>query len=137
MISIWGLGKNVSKIGKYQKWAIRTIFCLKYNAHTTWYFKKYGLLKFEDLRDWVILTLARTFIAGNKPKAYSHFLTYLSTTHPRKHHFSQPFPDSQIIRLPQHIIPNIWNNNLNIINEVYEENQTIKSFQNKLKKKLI
>ena len=46
-ILTWGV--KPGRLQKLQKWAIRTMTCSKYNAHTEPIFKKHGLLKIVDL----------------------------------------------------------------------------------------
>ena len=45
-IILWG--KELKRINKLQKWAIRTIDVAKYNAHTEPIFKRLHLLKAQD-----------------------------------------------------------------------------------------
>ena len=46
-ILLWG--RNTKRIRKLQKWAIRSITCSKYNAHTDPLFIKLKLLKIDDI----------------------------------------------------------------------------------------
>ena len=54
-ILLWG--SNLKRIGKLQKYAVRTITNSKYNAHTDPIFKRHLLLKVGDIHELNILKL--------------------------------------------------------------------------------
>ena len=108
-IAIWGKGKGIGKIVKYQKWALRTALGLKYNAHTTYYFKKYELLKFEDIKDQFILTKLHQVARGEGHPSYNAYLTFHRKKNRTDNIFETPFPDTQITKLPQYLLPVTWN----------------------------
>ena len=55
-ILLWG--KNIRRICKLQKWAVRSITCSKYNAHTDPLFIKLKILKVDDIYKLNLLKFA-------------------------------------------------------------------------------
>ena len=108
-ITIWGGGKGIGQIIKYQKWALRTALNLKFNAHTTYYFKKYDLLQLEDIRNLFIMTKLHLVANQEGHNSYNKYLTFHKLKNRVTNVFEIPFPDSQITKLPQYILPKTWN----------------------------
>ena len=70
-ILLWG--KNTKRVTKLQKWAVRTITCSKYNAHTDPIFKRLHILKLCDIYN---LTALKFYYKYNKdllPKSFHDF----------------------------------------------------------------
>ena len=60
LLPVWGSAKkrHLCPIINLQKWCIRTTFGLRFSAHTSGIFKKFKLLKFDDLYKNAILKTA-------------------------------------------------------------------------------
>ena len=54
-------GKNIKRINKLQKWAVRTIYNSKYNAHTDPLLKKLKSLKATDIYKLSALKLCHKY----------------------------------------------------------------------------
>ena len=107
----WGHGKNSHKIAKLQKWALRTTLNLKYNAHTSPFFHKYSLLKFEDVRDLSIACKMRQYIIDEAPPIYydNEFFDYHAERNRRPHYFKLSLTKKPLDKLPLYIFPTVWN----------------------------
>ena len=108
-ITIWGNGRGIGKIVKYQKWALRTALGLRYNAHTTYYFKKHNLLRFDDIRDLFTLTKLKNVASGDGHPSYNAYLKFHLKRNRIDNVYEIPFPDAQIKKLPQYVLPTTWN----------------------------
>ena len=81
-ILLWG--KNTKRIQKLQKWAVRSITCSKYNAHTDPIFIKLKLLKIHDLYK---LNLLKFFFKYNENSLPNYFNGMFDSIYPN-HHYS-------------------------------------------------
>ena len=133
-ISIWGHGKGWQGIEKLNKWCLRTVLNLKYNSHTSKYFKANNLLTFTDLRDSTILIKLREFIEKITPNFYNNMLTYHPEKNRKTHVFNVPFPDAITTKFPQYIFPRTWNNENFSTSDIQPNAKKFKTF---IKKRMI
>ena len=84
-VLLWG--KNVARIWKLQKWAVRSITLSKYNAHTDPLFIKLKLLKIEDIYSLCTLKLYHKYKNNLLPNFFTGMFdaTYLSHDYPTRH----------------------------------------------------
>ena len=123
-------------IAKSQKWALRTTLNLKYNAHTSKFFKQFNLLKFEDLRDLTIACKMRQYIVKEAPRVYyeRHFFDYHAEKNRKHHRFGLNLTRKPLDKLPLYAFPTLWNN-LNLGKNDLRVSK--KAFKNMMKEWLI
>ena len=78
-VLLWG--KNVKRIFKLQKWAVRAICSSKYNAHTDPLFIKLKLLKIHDIYKLGILKFYYKHQKGLLPGYFSSMFDHTYPTH--------------------------------------------------------
>ena len=78
-VLLWG--KNVKRILKLQKWAVRAICSSKYNAHTDPLFIKLKLLKIHDIYKLGILKFYYKYQKGLLPGYFSSMFDHTYPTH--------------------------------------------------------
>ena len=76
-ILLWG--KNTKRIHKLQKWAVRSITCSKYNAHTDPIFIKLNILKIQELYK---LNILKFYYKYNKKILPNYFNGMFDDTYP-------------------------------------------------------
>ena len=136
-LSIWGplLSKAQSnRIFKLQKKAVRLIDNAPYNSPSTPLFKKYKILKFDDLISLELLKLTHSYRASNLPvpvsdlftnNAFNHRYNTRFRHHPRvSYHKSSLFHRSFLTQSPI-----LWQNLPNSIRKI----KPINTFVNHLK----
>ena len=78
-IILWG--KELKRINKLQKWAIRTIDVAKYNAHTEPIFKRLHLLKAQDIYKLTAIKVFHKYKNNKLPSYFNGMFEYLPSTH--------------------------------------------------------
>ena len=78
-IILWG--KELKRINKLQKWAIRTIDVAKYNAHTEPIFKRLKLLKAQDIYKITAIKIFHKYKNDKLPKYFNGIFEYIPPTH--------------------------------------------------------
>ena len=88
---LWG--RNLGRIFKLQKWAMRAITCSKYNAHTEPIFAKLKLLKVEHIHKIALLKFYHRYKNESLPKYFENFLEqeYLTHSYDTRHK-NDPMP---------------------------------------------
>ena len=76
-ILLWG--KNTKRIHKLQKWAVRSVTCSKYNAHTDPIFIKLKILKIQELYK---LNILKFYFKYNKKSLPNYFNGMFDDTYP-------------------------------------------------------
>ena len=78
-ILLWGI--NTKRITKLQKWALRSITCSKYNAHTEPIFKRLRILKLCDVYKLTALKFYYKYKKDLLPKSFHEFFKPTPCTH--------------------------------------------------------
>ena len=78
-ILVWG--KNMGRLEKLQKWAVRSISGSKYNAHTDPLFKSMNLLKAHDLYKMCALKFYFKYQQGTLPTYFNDMFSSTTQTH--------------------------------------------------------
>ena len=79
-ILLWG--RNSKRIHKLQKWAVRSITCSKYNAHSEPLFIKLKLLKIHDIYRLNLLKFYYKYTKSSLPNYFIGMFDELQRNHP-------------------------------------------------------
>ena len=94
-VLLWG--KNVKRIHKLQKWAVRSITCSKYNAHSEPLFIELKLLKIQDIYK---LTLLKFYFKYKNNLLPNYFRGMLDPIQPISHNYDTRPRDEPMIARP-------------------------------------
>ena len=83
-VLLWG--KNTKRIQKLQKWAIRSVTCSKYNAHTDPLFIELKLLKIQDIYK---LNILKFFFKYHNDKLPNYFYGMFDTIYISHHYYTR------------------------------------------------
>ena len=83
-VLLWG--KNTKRIQKLQKWAIRSVTCSKYNAHTDPLFIELKLLKIQDIYK---LNMLKFFFKYHNDKLPNYFNGMFDTIYISHNYFTR------------------------------------------------
>ena len=78
-VLLWG--KNVARIKKLQKWAVRSITLSKYNAHTDPLFIKLKLLQIQDIYSLCILKFLYKYKNNSLPSFFTGMFDEIYPSH--------------------------------------------------------
>lgn len=81
-IILWG--RNLKRINKLQKWALRTITNAKYNAHTEPILKRLKLLKVTDIYRLTAIKIMHKYKNNKLPVYFNGMFDFIQSTH--NHH---------------------------------------------------
>ena len=137
-IILWG--KKLERINKLQKWAIRTITCAKYNAHTDPLFKRLKLLKVHDLQRLAAVKIFHKYKNNTLPKYFdnifdNHIPNHSYDTRHRQRRRTKP-NSITASQSPKYTIPSIVDTLPEHINTKYE-NHSIQCISNLAKTDMI
>ena len=80
-ILLWG--KDIKRLNKLQKWAVRTMVNGKYNQHTDPIFKKHNIIKIADIRKVAIIKFHHKYLNNELPSYFEGFFE----TNPVNHRY--------------------------------------------------
>jgi len=136
----WGpsLSKaQINRMFKLQKKAIRYLDNATYNAHTSPLFKKYKILKFEDLIKLELLkfgfsyntkALPQPIMDIFHPNSYNHLYNTRQCNFPRVHSHSTKMYNSSFLAQ----VPIVWQNTSNTLQRAPNLNSLIRQFKNQI-----
>ena len=109
-IILWG--KELKRINKLQKWALRTIVNAKYNEHTEPILKRLKLLKAADIYRLAAVKIVHKYRNNKLPLYFNGMFDYIQPTHShntRRRNERRDTPTSiSAAQSPRYSIPNVF-----------------------------
>lgn len=137
-IILWG--KKLGRINKLQKWAVRTIACAKFNAHTDPLYKRFNLLKVKDIYRLAAVKIFHKYKNNRLPKYFNNIFDNPIPNHSyntRHRTKRRSMPNSiTASQSPKYTIPSTVDTTLDQITLTFE-NASIQSISNMVKKDMI
>ena len=120
--------KNLDKITKLQKKAVRIISNSNYNAHTDPIFGKLNILKFEDLVDSKIYEFISKFLLNKLPLTFSNVFKQLNSTRSKNLRCEVPIA-KYLEKFPSVLFPKKWNSLGNALKTSKSEKSLKRNFK--------
>ena len=135
-ILLWG--KDLKRLNKLQKWAVRTMVNGKYNQHTDPIFKKHNILKIADIHKVAVIKFQHKYLNNELPSYFQGFFATEPVNHrypTRNKNNRKPTPSTvSASQSPAYFIPKV----IDCIDEAIKSKLSTHSLQSvaKIAKKL-